>query len=159
MAIRANPFAKWLKCETLLHVQCVSYLNSRQGSLAYHHSPNEGRRSPFERYIVSLTGVSKGYPDIMVYWHNNKVSPLAIELKWDKNTPSPEQEVWLKRLGGWACWSLDAFIKIIEGHEKLSLSDWVYLNEQYCVLLSDDLPVKIKKLITKQCGEEVWNRK
>lgn len=156
---RVNPFARFLKCETLLHTQCVSYLNTQLNKLTYHHSPNEGKRSAFERYILSLAGVSKGFPDITIYW-NNMRPPLAIELKWGTNVPSYEQEVWLKRLDGWVCWSLDAFIKIVEGYADYTkpFPDYVKL-KNYSVLLTDELPTRIKKIITKQCGEEVWKRK
>ena len=93
--LRNNPFNKYLKPEDILHVQVCAYIKMQYPGAVIHHSPNEGKRSPFERYLISLLQVSSGFPDLLIFY-KNKV--IALELKAGKNKPNPKQVEWLALL-------------------------------------------------------------
>ncbi|HWY11335.1 MAG TPA: hypothetical protein VN026_08420 [Bacteroidia bacterium] len=62
-----NPFFKYLDVETLEHIKVVNYLKERFGdNIVWFHPMNEGVRSSFERYKMSLLGVLKGILDFII---------------------------------------------------------------------------------------------
>lgn len=61
--------ARWLKSD------------ARTKNLLWWHTPNEGRRTPFERYLVGIMGNKKGVSDFIIIERRNGYSGLAIELK------------------------------------------------------------------------------
>ena len=110
---RANPFEKFLGIEDRLQISCFQYAQMQFKGLLIHHSPNEGRRTPFEQYKIRQLGVKAGFPDFICF--NNfqtsnhdistayKYKGLAIEFKaiyknGKKNTETPEQIEWGGRL-------------------------------------------------------------
>lgn len=85
----------------------ADYLNRRQFS--WIHVPNEGKRSIVGHVDMKRQGLSKGFPDNLIFdtptLHPN-AKGLAIELKRIDRTrskPTPEQEAWLVelKLRGW----------------------------------------------------------
>lgn len=87
------------------------------------HVPNEGKRSPFERYKFKYLGGVSGVPDVMVFHQNDFKVGLALELKVGYNKPTPNQENVLNKLrrANWrAEWvnSFDAAKEIIDEHFK-----------------------------------------
>ena len=109
--MKQNPFDKYLTKEDHLHLQVVEYLRWQYPNVLFGHWPNEGKRSPFERYKAKKLGMVKGWPDIMIfkqvdfpvdiklneYWDYNG---LAIELKIKPNKLTNEQIEILQRLDG-----------------------------------------------------------
>lgn len=150
---RQNPYWKYVKCETLLHHQVCSYVKHACRDIKIHHSPNESKRSPFERFLISIMGVSTGFPDLMLCSSRRN---LFIELKYEKNIPSQNQRDWLKRLNGmlgssaYVCWTYEAAVKIINKEYTGIMTDdhnneyddkiLVYQGMQY--LESDSIPAK-----------------
>lgn len=92
---KANPFDKYLRPEDHLHFQVVEYLRYQYPQATFHHSPMEGRRSPFERYLLKKLGAKRGFIDIIIFDNGG----LAMELKIKPNKPSEGQVWWLERLG------------------------------------------------------------
>ena len=83
------------------------------------HIPNEGRRTPFERFKLKYLGAKSGVPDLMIFAPNEHYNGLAIELKYKKNKPTANQKKWL---------------------DDLSQNNWkaVWLNDyQQCIDLID----------------------
>ena len=85
----ANPYEKHLTFEDREHIRVVNYIKDKLHEVIAFHVPNEGLKSPFERYKHSLMGALKGCPDfvflhpkfkpnepIQVLYHG-----LTIELK------------------------------------------------------------------------------
>lgn len=62
------------------------------------HIPNEGKRTPFERYKFSILGGVSGMPDIMIFDPRGNYSGLALELKAGYNKPTENQKNVLKQL-------------------------------------------------------------
>ena len=62
--MKQNPFDKYLTKEDHLHLQVVEYLRWQYPNVLFGHWPNEGKRSPFERYKAKKLGMVKGWPDI-----------------------------------------------------------------------------------------------
>ena len=62
------------------------------------HVPNEGKRSPFERYKFKYLGGVAGVPDLLVFESKSKYSGLALELKVGYNKPTENQFSCLERL-------------------------------------------------------------
>lgn len=96
-----NPFDKYLTEEDKLHISVVTYVTLQYPNALIHHSPNEGRRTPFERYKVSKLGLKKGFPDLIVIYSGKH---LALELKSSKGEATEEQLDWLHNLKsqGWS---------------------------------------------------------
>lgn len=144
---RKIPYVSRLTPETQLHIECADFLNTQPDRWRYHHSPNEGKRSYFQQYLIKKMGVSSGFPDFIIFSKKNEHSPFAIEIKVGTNVPSKNQEDWLKffyeytNIVPYCVWSLDSFVKIVEhGYEETMLID-----KSYWVLTEDNLPPKIIK--------------
>ena len=85
-----NPFDKFFGPEDHLQHQVITWLKWQYPNLKYHHSPNEGKRSAFEKYKYIYLGSDSGFPDL--------IFPslfMAIELKILPNKPSDNQKEWL----------------------------------------------------------------
>lgn len=93
-----NPFLKYLGAEDHLHIQVTQYLNTQYPKVLWHHSPNEGKRSAFERFKTSVLGVKSGCPDILIFTPIRPFVGLAIELKIKPNKVSPNQKEFLNQL-------------------------------------------------------------
>lgn len=56
------------------------------------HTPNEGKRTPFEYFKAKYLGMMSGVSDIIMV-KNQDI--LFLELKVGKNKPTPNQEIFL----------------------------------------------------------------
>lgn len=117
--VKKNPFEKYLKGENILHVQVCRYVKLQYPEAVIHHSPNEGKRSAFERYLMSVMEVSSGFPDLLIFY---KDRVIALELKFGKNRPTTNQAQWLALLSKFmpASWrnSFDGAKEFIDQHLK-----------------------------------------
>lgn len=113
-----NPFDRFLKAEDHLHIQVCNYLAYSYPFAVVHHSPNEGKRSPFERYLIGLLRVMSGFPDLVIIADNKRI--LFIELKTLKNKKPTDAQLWwnssLNRFGFDAhiCLGFDDTKKVID---------------------------------------------
>lgn len=98
-------FFKSLSPEDNFQIKVANHIRAYYPKLWWLHIPNEARRSAWERYRMSLMGIKKGAPDIMIIRHrlnydliepnysqDYEFSGLALELKWAKNKQSKEQK-------------------------------------------------------------------
>jgi len=102
-----NNFDRYLKAEDRLQIAVTEYVAYRYPDLKVHHSPNEGKRTTFEQYLLKKMCVSSGFPDLFIC---GRGKVLVLELKAGKNKPTPNQEAWLLHLrecGIHAEWSND----------------------------------------------------
>lgn len=145
-----------LKGETKLHVQIATYLRSRD--MLFHHSPNEGKRSHFQQWLIKKMGVSSGFPDFVIYDSGRLVLlDYYLEVKHGNNKPTPNQLRWLKALtegDKFACvvWSEWAARKAVEEASNFlsgfSVSgEWCLVDDTYYVHIFDELPTAIRKKI------------
>lgn len=74
------------------------YLKAKYPKALSIHVPNEGKRSPFERYKFKYLGGLSGVPDILVFSQNANKCGLAIELKVGYNKPTENQKKLLEAL-------------------------------------------------------------
>lgn len=79
MTIKANPFAKYLSFEDVEHIKVVNWIKANIPNVISFHVPNEGKKSPFERYKASIMGLLKGCPDFII------LHPKHSEIKKDAN--------------------------------------------------------------------------
>ena len=151
--MKRNPFDKFIKGETAIHFAVAEYLQYQYPSVMFHHSPNESRRTPFERFLISKMGVSAGYPDFIIYY---KDYSFALELKHKNNVPTEAQIKWLKKFrsmrNGFSCvaWTVDIAIKFVDSFLKEvnnTAIDMTLIDSAYFVELNDDLPKSIIKKI------------
>lgn len=94
---KVNPFDKYLKPEDHLHIQVCRYIKFQYPWVVIHHSPNEGKRTPFERYKMKLLMVMAGFPDLLLFCHKKK-KVIALELKSGKNKPTDNQVSFMEVL-------------------------------------------------------------
>ena len=155
--MKKNPFNKFIKGETAIHIAVAEYLQYQYPNVMFHHSPNEARRTPFERYLISKMGVSAGFPDFVIYGEG---ITLALELKYKDNTPTDAQLNWLKHFNSMAdvfsfvAWSFESAKYIIDEYltnTEMSLDYYARLDgslfTEYVIDTEDILPAKIKKLL------------
>lgn len=105
---------KFLRKEDHLQHQVITWLAWQHPKLKYHHSPNEGKRSPFEQFLYVYLGSDSGFPDLQF-----PSLQLVIELKVKPNRPTPAQLQWLQYFEsiGWAaevCYTFETAKAIIE---------------------------------------------
>ena len=118
---KRNPFQKYLTKEDILQNSVMNYIKMQYPGTFAIHVPNEGKRSPFERYKFKYLGGVAGVPDILVFLSKSKYSGLALELKVGYNKPTENQKECLKRLknASWDaqwCNSFDAAKEIIDNY-------------------------------------------
>ena len=120
--------------EAILQRQ-AAWLLDRSG-LLWTHPANERKCSPAQGARLKAAGVKAGVPDILVFEPLPEADGfgLAIELKAGRNSVTPEQEGWLRRLeaAGWrtaVCRSLDEVHRVLlscypdnEGLRSVALS-------------------------------------
>lgn len=109
--MKSNPFYKYLTKEDKLQHSIVTYLKFQYPGVLFTHVPNEGKRTPFERYKFKYLGAKAGVPDLLIFHSNSKYNGLAIELKVGYNKPTEHQLKWLLELqnSGWASHCLNDF--------------------------------------------------
>jgi len=105
--------------EDRLQNSVMNYIKMQYPGAFAIHVPNEGKRSPFERYKFKYLGGVAGIPDILVFASKSKYSGLALELKVGYNKPTENQFNCLERLknASWDahwCNSFDAAKEIID---------------------------------------------
>jgi len=104
-------YTKYLGPEDKLQNAVMDYIKVQYPDALVAHIPNEGKRTPFERFKFKYLGGKAGIPDVMVFCPNKTYCGLAIELKAGKNKPTAAQVEWLERLEfcGWAAYCLNNF--------------------------------------------------
>jgi len=113
-----NPFNRHLGPEDHLQHQVITWLKYQHPLLRYHHSPNEGKRSSFEKFKYQYLGSDSGFPDLII-----PELMLAIELKVKPNKPSKTQLEWLAYFTkiGWeaaVCYDFEQTQNLIECTSK-----------------------------------------
>jgi hypothetical protein len=90
----------------------------RLNGIVFHHSPNEGKHAVQYRVKQARLGVSKGFPDIVIFDCTiDGFRGVAVELKRRKGgRVSDEQKWWMQRLEDreWAvrvCYGADEAIE------------------------------------------------
>ena len=77
--MKINPFSKFLSVEDTEHIRVVNWFKTNLPEVIAFHVPNEGSKTPFERYKSSLMGILKGCPDFIM------LHPKHSELKTDSS--------------------------------------------------------------------------
>ena len=128
-------------------MECHTHLSLIYGKkLIWHHSPNEGKRSAFERWVNSYTGVSSGFPDFVIYDIRDCKRQVAIELKHGNNFPTDNQVQWLNFLQpSYVVWSMRYFAEAVEAFVWKRNDGAIQTPMGYRVFAEDDLPKKIKE--------------
>lgn len=118
--MRKNPFLKYLGKEDHLQHAVITYLTAQYPDCLYCHVPNEGRRTPFERFKLKYLGVSSGVPDLLIFDACNGFNGLAIELKYGANKMTLNQKKWIAKLNkkGWRAVCLNNFESIKDEIDK-----------------------------------------
>ncbi len=149
--MKRNPFDKFIKGETAIHIQVAEYLQYQYPNVMFHHSPNEARRTAFERYLISKMGVSAGFPDFVIYGEG---ITLALELKYKDNTPTDTQLTWLEHFHlrddhySAVAWSFESAKLFIDFTMRLKKFPNIRtVSTSYYADINDILPAKIKKLL------------
>lgn len=90
-----------LMTEAALQASVVQWLNLKR--IEYRVGLEGVRLTIGQRRKMKAQGMGKGWPDIMIFEKRGQYSGLAIELKWGKNKPTPEQKEKLAYLEsqGW----------------------------------------------------------
>jgi hypothetical protein len=110
--------------ETQLQIQIATWLRQAHPSWLWLHIPNEGKRNPMTGAILRSMGMSKGWPDILIFGHTCHASYLweyapgiAMELKSARGKASDAQVNVLAalRARGWLC----AVVRSLDDAKKL----------------------------------------
>jgi len=73
-----SGFKKYLGPEDKLQIAVNNYLSIAYPKALFCHVPNEGKRSPFERYKFKELGGKAGIPDILVLPPVNNITALLL---------------------------------------------------------------------------------
>lgn len=88
-----KSFIDYMGPEDICQHQVIQWC--RLHKIVFHHSPNFGKRTPFEQFKYVYLGSDSGFPDLMLF---KKGKTIAIELKIGKNRLMPSQVDWLNFL-------------------------------------------------------------
>ncbi|MCP1384865.1 VRR-NUC domain-containing protein [Runella salmonicolor] len=117
--MKSNPFDKYLKPEQTLQIQVCQYIEIKYPRAVIYHSPNEGKRSAFEQYLLRKMRVLSGFPDLVILDYK---LILFIELKVLKSGKKQPNQIWwidiLNRFGfpAYFCFGFDEAIRVIDKH-------------------------------------------
>ena len=114
--ISRNPLFKYITPEGHLQIFVSQYVKFKYPNVLCHHSPNEGKRGNFARWMLDLF-IVRSVPDTMIYksgWVGDKsllYFGLAIELKVKGGKLTPRQAECLEQLSsaGWLTKTLFTF--------------------------------------------------
>ena len=112
-----NHYIKYLGKEDILQHQVYNYfLYTYRNKALFFHVPNEGRRTPFERFKAKYLGMIPGIPDIIMVKDQDV---LFLELKVKPNKPTKSQEEFLNKArsyhyGSHVAYTFDEAKKIID---------------------------------------------
>jgi len=81
LKMRINPFYKYLTKEQREHVSIVNYLKYKYPNLIWWHTMNEGKRTPYERFLFGVMGAKKSVPDFVILEPKNGYNGMLLELK------------------------------------------------------------------------------
>ena len=96
----ANPFDSYLTAEDTLHVAICEYLELQYPKVLFYHTPNEGKKSPFERFKASKLRMLSGVSDLVIVepkwkvhedWDELLYHGLYLEIKAKTQVISPKQ--------------------------------------------------------------------
>ena len=76
-----NPYDKYITRETHEHMKLCTWLKIQHRHLFWWHTPNEGKKSAFERYLYSRMGARKGVADFIIIEPRGGYNGICIELK------------------------------------------------------------------------------
>jgi|LULG01.1.fsa_nt_gb hypothetical protein len=115
-----NAFDNYLTKEDKLHNAVMTFIKLNYKNAFVVHIPNEGKRTPFERYKFKYLGGVSGMPDIMIFTPNLQNSGLAIEIKVGYNKPTENQLKCLKTLenANWSVFWSNSYDECIEKIKK-----------------------------------------
>jgi hypothetical protein len=119
----AGGFEKFLGKEDHLHRQVIQYIALQYPGVLFHHSPMEGKRTPFEQFKLKWLGAKSGFPDIFIFAANKRGNGLAIELKVKPNRCTENQNAWLAGLYNRnyvaeVCYDFEEAKKVIDNYLK-----------------------------------------
>ena len=92
-----NPLFKYIGPENHLQIFVSQYIAFKYPKVLCHHSPNEGKRGNFARWLIDLF-IVKSVPDLMIFHPTDMHCGLAIELKVKGGKLSDRQDDCLQRL-------------------------------------------------------------
>lgn len=153
----SNNYQKYVKGELKLQSDTYKYLLSQFPHGFYFHTPNEGKRSDFERFVFSIMGAKKGMVDMFFLTPDISlgcINPFAIELKFGKNIPTQAQMKTISELNKinintYVCWTLDSVIDVISLHWGKTVFGNIEIKEHEGMkyLTADTIPKKFFELI------------
>jgi hypothetical protein len=95
-----NPFDSYLTAEDTLHIAICEYLELQYPNVLFYHTPNEGKKSAFERFKASKLRVLSGVSDLVIVepkwkihedWDELLYHGLYLEIKAKTQVISPKQ--------------------------------------------------------------------
>ena len=92
---KPNGFEKYLGKEDVMQAEVVRVLSNKYPALMWWHTPNEGKRTPFEQYKFKELGGKKGVADFVILEEANFSKGLMIEIKFGRNGCSKDQVEFL----------------------------------------------------------------
>lgn len=113
-------YFNFLTKEDRLHHSILEFIKLSYPKAVVAHPPNEGRRTPFERFKAKYLGISSGLPDILIFTPNvHGYNGLALEVKIKPNRMTASQLKWHEQLFKchWQCacvYDLDIAMEIID---------------------------------------------
>ena len=118
---KRKSFFDCLGPEDHLQKAVFDYVGFKHPDILIMHPPNEGRRTPYERFKFKFIGGKPGVPDVFILKPNRFFCGLAMELKIKPNKATPSQDIWIKDLkaAGWCArviFTIEEAIELIDNY-------------------------------------------
>jgi len=94
---KANPFDNHLTREDIMQSEIARLIYLQYPDLHWFHCPNEGKRTPFERYKFKKMGSRAGVSDFVIIEESNFSKGLMLEIKCGVNACTSDQVDFLIR--------------------------------------------------------------
>ncbi len=96
-----KSFYEYLGPEDHVQIDIMKYVALVYPEAVCHHSPNEGKRSKFERFLMKLMGVKRGFPDLQIFYPPKSLV-IVLEIKTEdrnrKTAATQDQLDWINTL-------------------------------------------------------------
>ena len=107
--------------EDNMQIAAVEWFRLQYPNIAIHHSPNGGKRTPFEANLFKRMGTRAGFADLFIICPKKGFHGLFIEMKTRKGTQTDfqkqfEQQVTKEGYLYTICRSIDDFIQQVESY-------------------------------------------
>jgi len=121
--------------EDILQQHCFQWFRLQYPDRIIYHVPNGGKRNYLEAVKFKRMGVVAGVPDLVIPEPTQEYHGLYIELKANKNKPTPNQRTMIEQLASRGyrvevCNEFEQFKRVVKGYFEGRMKFTLYMTQK-----------------------------